>query len=139
MQRGYYYVYCHAWKKVDGNKVFGSWSTPYRFKVTATTVPTPKITSVTVKGRTVTVKLRQSKHAVGADVVLGMKLYKDQYCTRPVDYGKMVKKNQNGTTITFTNVPKGTYYVGVHSYNKTGEGGRKVFSRWSEPKKIKVK
>lgn len=139
VQQGTYYAFCHAWKKVDGKKVFSAWSQPYKFKVTAVTVKEPVITSVTVKGRTVTVKIKNSKSALGTDTILGKELYKDQYGKRPVNYGKLVAKNKTTSTITFKNVPKGTYYVGTHAFNRSTANKGKVFSKWSNIKKIVVK
>lgn len=137
--KGTYYVYCHAWNYVDGKKVYSKWSSPNRVKVVATTVAAPKISSVKVKGRTVTIKLSRDKTAAGVDLVLGKSTSKDQYGKRPVNYGKLVKKNKKGTTITFTNVPKGTYYIGAHAFNRSATDKSKVFSQWSNIKKIVVK
>lgn len=86
-----------------------------------------------------TVTLSKSKNALGYDAILGKKLSKNKYETRPVDYGKFVKKNQKTTTIVFKNVPKGTYYVGAHAFNRTAGDSSKVFGNWTVPKKIKVK
>ena len=55
----------------------------------------------------------------------------------PYEYGRIVKRNQKNQTITFKNVQKGTYYFGAHSYNR-GSDGKKNFSKWSKPGKIKV-
>ena len=40
---------------------------------------------------------------------------------------------------TFKNVKKGTYYAGLHAFNRTSEDGKKVFSQWSNVKKVTVK
>ncbi len=55
--------------------------------------------------------------------------------------GKLVKKVYKGNTVTatFTKVGKGTYYVGLHAYNRTSEDGKKVFGPWSNAKKVVVK
>ena len=42
-------------------------------------------------------------------------------------------------TATFKNVKKGTYYAGLHAFNRTSEDGKKVFSQWSNVKKVNVK
>lgn len=138
VSKGTYYVYCHAWNKVDGKKVFSKWSAPNKVKVAATTVSAPKITSVKIKGRTITIKLSRDKTAEGVDLILGKATSNDQYGKRPVNYGKQVKKNRKGTTITFTNVPKGTYYVGAHAFNHSATDKSKVFSEWSNIRKIVV-
>ena len=133
VQKGTYYAYCHAWKRgADGKKVFGEWSNIYEFTVKATTPSTPSIKSVKVKGHTVTVTFTASKNAKGYDVVLGEAVKKVNGENRPVEYGKLVVKNiEDGVyTATFHNVPDGKYYAGVHSYNKTSNDGKKVFSKW---------
>ena len=139
VQKGTYYVYCHAWKKVNGKKVFSDWSKLSSFKIKATTISAPKITSVKVKDRTVTVTIKNAKGTIGVDAVLGKTIVKDQYGKRPSDYGKLVIRNKKTTTIIFKNVPKGTYYVGVHAFNRSGGTNRKVFSKWSNIKKAVVK
>ncbi len=142
VQKGTYYAYCHAWKRgADGKKVFGEWSKIYKFTVKATTPSTPKITKVTVKGNTVTVTYTKSSNATGYDVILGSAVKSVNGEKRPVDYGTLVKKNIKGNvvTATFKNVPAGKYYAGVHSFNKTSEDGKKVFSKWSNSKAVTVK
>ena len=142
VQKGTYYAYCHAWKRDEnGKKVFGAWSNLKKFTVDATTPSTPKITSVKAKGNTVTVTYTASKNATGYDVVLGNSVKSVNGEKRPVDYGTLVKKNIKGNTVTvtFKNVKKGTYYAGLHSFNKTSEDGMKVFSKWSNSKKVTVK
>ena len=142
VQQGTYYAYCHAWTRgADGKKVFGEWSNIYKFTVKATTPSTPKITKVTVKGNTVTVTYTKSSDATGYDVILGSAVKSVNGEKRPVDYGTLVKKNIKGNvvTATFKNVPAGKYYAGVHSFNKTSEDGKKVFSKWSNSKAVTVK
>ena len=142
VEPGTYYAYCHAWKRnAEGKKVFGEWSNIVKFTVTATTPSAPTVTSVKVKGSTVTVTYTTSKDATGYDVVLGSAVKKVNGEKRPVDYGTLVKKNIEGNvvTATFKNVPAGKYYAGVHSFNKTSENGSKVFSKWSNSKAVTVK
>ena len=139
---GTYYVYCHAWKRgEDGKKVFGEWSNIKEVKVEAKTPSTPTVTSVKVKGSTVTVTYTESENATGYDVVLGTSVKSVNGERRPVEYGKLVKKNvEEGTVeVTFTNVPSGTYYAGLHAYNRTSKNGSKVFSKWSNHKTARVK
>lgn len=50
---------------------------------------------------------------------------------------KQVVKNSTSGTATFTSLAKGTYYVAVHAY-RLDSGGKKVFSAWSDVKKITV-
>jgi len=142
VQQGTYYAYCHAWtRNAEGKKVFGEWSNIYPFSVSAITPAQPVITSVKAKGTTVTVTYTKAANAEGYDVVLGSAAKKVNGEYRPVEYGKLVKKNIKGdvVTATFKNVKKGTYYAGLHAFNKTSEDGKKVFSQWSNVKKVTVK
>ena len=142
VQQGTYYAYCHAWtRNAEGKKVFGEWSNIYPFSVSAITPAQPVITSVKASGTTVTVTYTKAANAEGYDVVLGSAAKKVNGEYRPVSYGKLVKKNIKGNvvTATFKNVKKGTYYAGLHAFNKTSEDGKKVFSQWSNVKKVTVK
>ena len=142
VQKGTYYAYCHAWTRgADGKKVFSDWSNAYPFVVSAITPSQPVITSVKAKGNTVTVTYTKAANADGYDVVLGSAAKKVNGEYRPVEYGKLVKKNIKGNvvTATFKNVKKGTYYAGLHAFNRTSEDGKKVFSQWSNVKKVNVK
>ena len=137
-----YYAYCHAWKRgEDGKKIFSDWSNAYPFVVSAITPSQPAITSVKVKGSTVTVTYTKSSNADGYDVVLGSKVATVAGEKRPVEYANLVKKNIKGNTVTatFKNVKKGTYYAGLHAFNRTSEDGKKVFSPWSNVKRVTVK
>ena len=137
-QQGVYYAYCHAWKRVDGVKVFSEWSNAYPFVVSAITPEQPVITSVKKSGRNLTVTWTQSENATtGYDIVMGTAMRKVNGEMRPVEYGKAVKKvGPNTFSVTFKSIPKGTYYVGLHAHNRTSETGVKVFSPWSNAKKV---
>ena len=142
VQQGTYYAYCHAWTRdANGQKVFSGWSNIYPFSVSAITPSQPVITSVKVSGSTVTVTYTKSSNADGYDIVLGTSTKNVNGETRPVEYGTLVKKNIKGNvvTATFKNVKKGTYYAGLHAFNRTSEDGKKVFSQWSNVKKVTVK
>ena len=68
---------------------------------------------------------------------MGTALRKVNGETRPVEYGKAVKKvGANTYSVTFRSIPKGTYYVALHAHNRTSETGVKVFSPWSNYKKV---
>lgn len=137
-----YYAYCHAWTRdANGKKVFGEWSNGYAFSVTATTPDAPVITSVKVSGSTIKVTYKEAANVTGYDVVLGTSSKKDNGELRPYNYGAHKKLNlKEGTvTATFKNVPKGSWTVGMHAFNRTSENGKKVFSPWSNLKKITVK
>ena len=141
--QGTYYAYCHAWKRDEnGKKVFGEWSNSYAFSVTAITPDTPEILSVKAKGSTITVTYKESANSTGYDVVLGKGSKKEHGETRPYQYGTYKKLNVRPGVCkaVFKNVPAGTYYAGVHSWNRTAsENDNKVFSKWSNLEIAKVK
>lgn len=139
--KGTWYVACHAWTRdADGKKVFGQWSEVQKLEVTAITPEIPKIEKVVTKGSKITVTYTACEDAEGYDVVLGTKYMKANGEKRPTDYGKYVKKVKgNKVTVTFTNVKAGTYYIGLHAWNRTSEDETKVFSQWSETVKTKKK
>ena len=142
VDKGTYYAYCHAWTRDEnGTKVFGEWSDAEEFTIESTTPAQPVITNVSVKGSTVTVTYTKAADALGYDVVLGTEVATVYREKRPVKYGELVKKNINGdkVTATFKNVPEGTYYAGLHAFNRTPDGGKKVFSPWSNIKTVVVK
>ena len=142
VQQGTYYAYCHAWKRDEnGKKVFSDWSNAYPFVVSAITPDAPVITNVKVSGSTIKVTYKAAANATGYDVVLGTGSKKENGETRPYQYGNHKKLNlKEGTvTATFKNVPKGTWVVGMHAFNRTSEDGKKVFSPWSNLKKATVK
>lgn len=141
--QGTYYAYCHAWTRDEnGKKVFGGWSNSYAFSVTAITPDTPEILSVKAKGSTITVTYKESANSTGYDVVLGKGSKKEHGETRPYQYGNYKKLNVKPGVCkaVFKNVPAGTYYAGVHSWNRTAsENDNKVFSKWSNLETAKVK
>ena len=141
--QGTYYAYCHAWTRDEnGKKVFGEWSNSCAFSVTATTPDTPEIISVKTKGSTITVTYKESANSKGYDVVLGKGSKKEHGETRPYQYGKYKKLNVKPGVCkaVFKNIPAGTYYAGVHSWNRTAsENDNKVFSKWSNLETAKVK
>ena len=143
MDKGTWYVACHAWLKgEDGKKVFGQWSEIHKVDVSAITPQAPVISKVTVKGSTVTVKYTKSKNAQGYDVVLSDTLTKTNGQKRPAVSGEnyYVKKIKGNTvTVTFKNVKSGTYYIGLHAWNRTSEDNSKTFSEWSNVRKVKMK
>ena len=141
-QKGVYYAYCHAWTRDEnGKKVFGEWSNAYPFSVTAITPDAPVITNVKVSGSTIKVTYKAAANATGYDVVLGTDSKKENGETRPYHYGdhKVLNLKEGTVTATFKKVPKGTWVVGMHAFNRTSEDGKKVFSPWSNLKKATVK
>ncbi|MDC7291392.1 leucine-rich repeat protein [Blautia schinkii] len=142
LPKGVCYAAVHAWvRNADGKKVFSPWSKLVKLKITSDMPSTPKIKKVQVSGSTVTVTYTKSVKAAGYDLVLGKKAKKVSGENRPVEYGSLVRKITNGNTVTatFQNVPKGTYYAGLHAWNRSSENKRKVFSKWSNVKKVVVK
>ncbi|WP_281854422.1 hypothetical protein [Roseburia inulinivorans] len=142
VQQGTYYAYCHAWTRdTNGKKVFSGWSNIYPFSVTAITPDAPVITNVKVSGSTIKVTYKEATNATGYDVVLGTGSKKENGETRPYQYGdhKILNLKEGTVTATFKNVPKGTWTVGMHAFNRTSENGKKVFSKWSNLKKATVK
>ena len=142
VQQGVYYAYCHAWKRdANGKKVFGEWSNAYPFSVTAITPDAPVITNVKVSGSTIKVTYKAAANATGYDVVLGTSSKKENGETRPYHYGdhKVLNLEEGTVTATFKKVPKGTWVVGMHAFNRTSEDGKKVFSPWSNLETAKVK
>ena len=140
--QGQYYAYCHAWKRDEnGKKVFSDWSNAYPFVVSAITPDAPVITNVTVSGSTIKVTYKAAANATGYDVVLGTDSKKENGETRPYHYGnhKVLNLKEGTVTATFKKVPKGTWVVGMHAFNRTSEDGKKVFSPWSNLKKATVK
>ena len=140
--QGQYYAYCHAWKRDEnGKKVFSDWSNAYPFVVSAITPDAPVITNVTVSGSTIKVTYKAAANATGYDVVLGTDSKKENGETRPYHYGnhKVLNLKEGTVTATFKNVPKGTWVVGMHAFNRTSEDGKKVFSPWSNLKKATVR
>lgn len=114
----------------------------YPFSVTAITPDTPEILSVKTKGSTITVTYKESANSTGYDVVLGKGSKKEHGETRPYQYGKYKKLNvaPGVCKAVFKNIPAGTYYAGVHSWNRTAsENDNKVFSKWSNLETAKVK
>ena len=142
VQQGTYYAYCHAWKRDEnGKKVFSDWSSAYPFVVSAITPDAPVITNVKVSGSTIKVTYKAAANATGYDVVLGTYSKKENGETRPYHYGdhKVLNLEEGTVTATFKKVPKGTWVVGMHAFNRTSEDGKKVFSPWSNLKKATVK
>ena len=142
VQQGTYYAYCHAWKRdANGKKVFSDWSNAYPFVVSAITPDAPVITNVKVSGSTIKVTYKAAANATGYDVVLGTSSKKENGETRPYHYGdhKVLNLKEGTVTATFKKVPKGTWVIGMHAFNRTSEDGKKVFSPWSNLKKATVK
>ena len=95
------------------------------------------IKDVKVQGSTIKAVAYDCANSEGFDAVLTKKSWVD----KPENYVK-VAKNQDAKTITFTNVKNGTYYLGIHAYNRDYYDGKvsgKRFGAWSYPVKVVVK
>lgn len=104
----------------------------------ATSTPKPSVkkpgkvsaTKKTIKGakKKITVKIKKVSGAAG---------YQIQYSTKK-NFSKAVKSKNvtKASTVTLKNVKKGTYYVRVRAYKKSGS--KKVYGSWSAKIKVKV-
>lgn len=141
MDKGTWYVACHAWvKDANGKKIFGEWSEVKTVVVNAQTPSQPRIISVKINGSTITVKFSKTGKATGAEVVLGKELEKLYGEKRPVEYKRyVIEEDEDVTTVTFKNVKKGTYYLSLRKWNRTADNNEKVFGPWAEYVKANVK
>ena len=139
LSKGTWYVAARSWiLDAQGNKVYGSWTKVKKIKITVVTPQQPKIRDITVKGNTVTITYTKCKNATGYEILLGTKYKTSAGEKYPVK--KYVKRTEgkNTVTVTFTNVKKGTWYVTVHSWNRTSKNKSRVYSPYSTMKKFAV-
>lgn len=141
MDKGTWYVACHAWvKDANGKKTFGEWSEVKTVVVNAKTPSQPRIISVKTNGSTITVKFSKTGKATGAEVILGKELEKLYGEKRPVKYKRyVIEEDEDVTTVTFKNVKKGTYYLSLRKWNRTADNNEKVFGPWAKYVKANVK
>lgn len=141
MDKGTWYVACHAWvKDANGKKTFGKWSEVKKVVVNAKTPSQPRIISVKTNGSTITVKFSKTGKATGAEVILGKELEKLYGEKRPVKYKRyVIEEDEDVTTVTFKNVKKGTYYLSLRKWNRTADNNEKVFGPWAKYVKANVK
>lgn len=136
LSKRYFYVTCRPWREIDGKKVYGVWADTYRIHIVnnmLTRTKPPVIRKVKVSGNKVTVTLSATSYPDAFYCVLGST--KDAIRPWKIKY---VKRDQKSKTITFTNVKKGTYYIGARSY-KTMKNGKQEYGKWSGMKKVTVK
>ncbi len=138
LSKGTWYTAARSWiLDAQDNKVYGSWSAVKKIKVTVVTPQQPTIKKVTVKGNTVTITYTKCKNAVGYEVLIGSKYTTSADEKYPVK--KYIKRTGNTTTVTFKNVKKGTWYIGMRSWNKSSKDNSRVYSPYSTIKKFKIK
>lgn len=133
LAKGTHYLYCRSYRKEKNGIKYGAWSEAKKIKINVTTPAAPVIQKATVKNCDIMLNIRTPEKVDGFDVVLA----KGKNGTEPVNYA-MVRTAYAGSSkqILLNGAPKGTYYVGVHSY-RTDSG--KVLSRWSNLMKVTVK
>ena len=137
LAKGTWYVAARSWVlDAQGNKVYGSWTKIKKIKITVVTPQQPKIKDITVKENTVTVTYTKCKNATGYEILLGNKYKTSAGEKYPVKKYLKRTEGKNTVTVTFTNVKKGTWYVTVRSWNKTSKNKSRVYSPYSDIKKI---
>lgn len=137
VEKGTYYFAMRTYEYRNGVKTYSEWSDFVKTVKKSRRPGKAVIKSVKIKGATVQVTVENCRNCDGYDGVLAVheldgKPYESVY----------IVKNRKQTTLTFKNVKNGTYYVGVHGYNRdfaVGSGHPKAFGEWSELKRIRVK
>lgn len=134
LEKGTYYAAVSAYRlDANGRKISGEWSKLYAFQVTVVVPEKPQISSVQIWNKNrLSVKVQKTEQVDGHDFVLltsRNNLAKKKYYA--------VNKNQTTNSTIFYYLPRGTYYVAVHSYNYN-QNGKKVFSEWSALHQVKI-
>ncbi|MDO4273386.1 MAG: hypothetical protein Q4D16_06950 [Eubacteriales bacterium] len=134
ISKGKYMLYCRGYRNKGGSEEYGDWSEGKEINVKYVTPQAPDITGYAVNNCDIMINVSTPEKVDGFDLVLA----NDYQGTEPVDY-KVVKTGYSGTSkkIIVSGVTKGSYYVGIHSYRKTG--GVKVLSRWSKLISVTIK
>lgn len=136
VEQGTYYFAVRIYEYRNGKKTWSEWSDPVKVVKKARHPGKVVIKSVKIKGATVQVTVENCRNCDGYDGVLA----KHEFYGMPYESAYIVK-NRKQTTLTFTNVKNGFYYLGVHGYNRdfaVGSGYPKAFGEWSELKEIVV-
>lgn len=134
LAKGTHYLYCRGYQKGKNGTKYGAWSKAKKITVNAVTPAAPVIQKATVKNCDIMLNIRTPKKVNGFDVVLA----KSKNGTEPGNYALVRTAYAGGSKqILLNGAPKGTYYVGVHSYRT--DSGSKVLSRWSNLMKVTVK
>ncbi|MDC7287146.1 hypothetical protein NXH76_04990 [Blautia schinkii] len=124
--QGKHILYCRGYRNKKDSVEYGAWSEGKEINVKYDTPQEPAIESYIWNNCDIRLNISIPEKVDGFDVVLA-NTYEE---TEPVDYA-LVKTSYPGTSkeIVISGIPKGRYYVGIHSYKKTA--GVKVLSRWS--------
>ncbi|MDO5361404.1 MAG: hypothetical protein Q4F03_02005 [Eubacteriales bacterium] len=137
VEKGTYYFAMRTYEYRNGVKTYSEWSDSVKTVKKSRRPGKAVIKSVKIKGATVQVTVENCRNCDGYDGVLAeMEFYGKPYKS------VYIVKNRKQTTLTFKNVKNGTYYVGVHGYNRdfaVGSRHPKAFGEWSELKRIRVK
>ena len=137
VEKGTYYFAMRTYEYRNGVKTYSEWSDSVKTVKKSRRPGKAVIKSVKIKGVTVQVTVENCRNCDGYDGVLAeMEFYGKPYKS------VYIVKNRKQTTLTFKNVKNGTYYVGVHGYNRdfaVGSRHPKAFGEWSELKRIRVK
>lgn len=130
-----YYVRVRAYKKVDGKKVYTSWSKAQSV-ITAAPPKAAETSKAKAGKKQFKITWKKSSDAAG---------YQIQYSTNK-NFKKGNKsvtvKGKNTTSVTMKGLKaKKTYYVRVRSYRVVKVKGKatKIYSSWSEVKTVKIK
>lgn len=135
LPRGTYYVAAHSYRlNSSGKKVFSPWSSVVRIQVTVGVPGTKKLSyAKATKGNCIAVKVASSSGTVsGYDFALG----KSAGFTKSGSYYKKAASITNNN-VTFTYLPRGTYYAAVRPYNLT-PAKKKIIGKWSTPIKVTI-
>lgn len=137
--KGIYYLAIHPYVNTDNGKKYGSWSEIKAVKITVSTPTRPKVKSAKVSGKNLTVNVSLPKGAAGYNLVLGKTTMKNDSSAASILRPTKIAYQKNGqkkASVKLTKLKKGTYYIGVQTYNY--QNGKKVYSQWSPLKNVKV-
>ncbi len=135
LARGTYYAAAHTYRlDASGKKVFSPWSNVVKIQVTVGLPGSKNLSYAKVTGgNRITAKVASSQGKVsGYDFALG----KSSDFTKSGSYYKTAS-NITKTSVTFTYLPRGTYYAAVRPYNLT-PAKKKILGNWSKSIKISV-
>ncbi|MDC7291384.1 leucine-rich repeat domain-containing protein [Blautia schinkii] len=140
--KGVYYlgIRPYSYENTASGKKYGEWTELVTVKITVSTPARPKIKSAVVSGKNLAVKVSLPKDAAGYNLWLGKSFADNDNSAAAIIMPTKTAYKKNGqkkTSVKLTNLKKGTYYVGIQTYNY--QNGKKVYSKWSALKGIKIK